>query len=81
MPVTKESTLILHVAVVSNSNLLGLFEFLLLPIHFNFPSNILVTPDVGATNLLAIGLTKSFPPLTCIHASTSGTLSFAKEGR
>ncbi len=49
---TNEFTLILHVPMVSNTNLLDLF--LLLPIHFKFATNILVTPDVGATNLLTI---------------------------
>jgi hypothetical protein len=73
MPATNEFTLILHVAMVSKSNHLDLYEFLLLLIHFNFASKILVTPDVGATNLLAIGLSKSFHTISssdlhsCLH--------------
>jgi hypothetical protein len=40
--------------MVTNSNLLNLYEFLPLPIHFDFAANISITPDVGQTNLLAI---------------------------
>jgi hypothetical protein len=42
-PVMNEFTLILHIPMVANSNLL------------NLASNISITPDVGPTNLLAIG--------------------------
>ncbi len=35
-PATNEFTLILHILMVANSNLLNLCEFLPLPIHFNF---------------------------------------------
>jgi hypothetical protein len=73
-----------HILLVSNANLLELYEFLPLPIHFNFSANILITPDVGQNNLLAIGHSKSFqlsPALICIHASTSETPSFAREGK
>jgi hypothetical protein len=72
-PATNEFTLILHIPMVANSNLLNLYEFLLLPIHFNFASNILITPDVGPTNLLAIGHSQSFQTISnadlhaCLH--------------
>jgi hypothetical protein len=59
MPATNEFMLILHVPMVSNANLLNLYEFLWLPIHFNFATNISIMPDVGATNLLAIGHSQS----------------------
>ncbi len=39
-PATNEFTLILHIPMVANSNLLNLYEFLPLPIHFNFATNI-----------------------------------------
>jgi hypothetical protein len=39
--------LILHVPYVENENLLPLYEFISLPIYFNFSSNISVVPDVG----------------------------------
>jgi len=34
-PKTPQFRLILHIPLVSNTNLLELYEFLLLPIHFN----------------------------------------------
>jgi hypothetical protein len=59
--------------------MLNLYEFLPLPIYFNFTTNISITPNVGPTNMLAIF--KQFPAPTYTLASTSETLSFAKEGR
>jgi hypothetical protein len=52
--VYKTFTLILHMSVVSSSNVLGLHKFLPLPIHFDSTSKKSVTLDVGQTNLLAI---------------------------
>jgi hypothetical protein len=46
-PATNEFTLILHVPMVANSDLLSLYEFLPLPIHFDFVANISIMPDVG----------------------------------
>jgi hypothetical protein len=67
---TNEFTLILHVRMVANSNLLDLYKFLPLPIHFDFAANISTTPDVGQTNLLAIGHSQSFQAIssTDLHA-------------
>jgi hypothetical protein len=62
-----------HIPLVSNANLLELYEFLPLPIHFNFSANISITPDVGQNNLLAIGHSKSFQTISssdlhsCLH--------------
>jgi hypothetical protein len=69
---TNEFTLILHIPMVANSNLLNLYEFLPLPIHFHFASNMSITPDVGPTNLLAIGHSQSatrnlFKQFPCLH--------------
>jgi hypothetical protein len=70
---TNKFTLILHVTMVSNSNLMDLYEFLPLPIHINFASNISFTPDIGATNLLTISHSKSFQTISssdlhsCLH--------------
>jgi len=72
-PATNEFTLILHVPMVSNSNLLKLYEFLPLPINFNFATNISITPDIGPTNLLAISHSQSLQTISssdlhaCIH--------------
>jgi len=65
--------LIVHIPLVSNANLLELYEFLPLLIHFNFSANVLITPDVGQNNLLAIGHSKSFQTISstdlhsCLH--------------
>jgi len=69
---TNEFTLILHIPIVANSNLLNLYEFLPLPIHFHFASNMSITPDVGPSNLLAIGHSQSatrnlFKQFPCLH--------------
>ncbi len=74
---TNEFTLILHVPTVANSNLLILYEFLPLTIHFDFSANISITPDVGQTNLLAIGHSQSFQAISstdlhaCLHLGDS----------
>ena len=81
-PKTMQFTLIVHIPLVSNANLLELYEFLPLPIHFNFSANISITPDVGQNNLLAIGHSKSFQTISssdlhsCLHL-----LPFAREGK
>jgi hypothetical protein len=53
----KENTiiLILHVPFVEADHLLTLYEFVSLPIHFNFSSNISVMLEVGRADLLTIG--------------------------
>jgi hypothetical protein len=80
----KEFSLILHIPMVSNHNLLNLYEFLPLPIHFNFATNISITPDVGSqicSQLDTQNLFKQLPVLTYTLVSTWGTLSLAKEGK
>jgi hypothetical protein len=69
-PAENEFTLILHIPMVSNANLLNLYEFLPLPIHFNFTTNISIMPDVRSTNLLAIGHSQSFQTISSadLHA-------------
>jgi hypothetical protein len=72
-PKTLQFTLIVHIPLVSNTNLLKLYKFLPLPIHFNFSANISITPNVGQNNLLAIGHSKSFQTISstdlhpCLH--------------
>jgi hypothetical protein len=63
-PKTLEFTLMVHIPLVSNANLLELYELLPLPIHFNFSSNVSITPEVGQNNLLAIGHSKSFQTIS-----------------
>jgi hypothetical protein len=65
--------LVLYIPMVCKANLLDLYGFLQLPIHFNYAMNISVTLDVGATNLLTIGHSKSFQTISssdlhsCLH--------------
>jgi hypothetical protein len=63
-PKTLQFTLIEHIPLVSNDNLMELYKFLPLPIHFNFSANISITPDVSQNNLLAIGHSKSFQTIS-----------------
>jgi hypothetical protein len=69
--------------MVANSNLLNLYEFLSLPIHFNFASNISTTPDVGQTNLLAIGHSQNFQTISSadLHACLQLGDTFFCKGR
>jgi hypothetical protein len=82
-PATNEFTLILHIPMVAKSNLLNLYEFLPLPIHFDFVANISITPDVGQTNLLAIGHSQSFQAIssTDLHACLHLGDTFFCKGR
>ncbi len=70
---THEFTLVLYIPMVCKANLLDLYEFLQLPIHINYAMNISITLDVGATNLLTIGHSKSFQTISssdlhsCLH--------------
>jgi hypothetical protein len=80
---TNEFTLILHIPMVANSNLLNLYEFLPLPIHFDFAAIISITPDVWQTNLLAIGHSQSFQAIssTDLHACLHLGDTFFCKGR
>ncbi len=82
-PATNKFMLILHTPMVANSNLLNLYEFLPVPIHFNFASNISITPDVGPTNHLAIGHSQSFQMIssTDLHACLHLGDTFFCKGR
>jgi hypothetical protein len=54
-PHEKTFVLVLHVPLVTPHNLMPLYEFIPLPVHFNFSGNVSVTPEVGATNMIAVG--------------------------
>ncbi len=60
--------------MVSNIKLLHLYNFLQLPIHFNFSVNIFITPNVNSTNLLVIRHSKSFHTLSSSVRSCLGAL-------
>jgi hypothetical protein len=52
--------LVLHVPLVTPHNLLPLFEFIPLPVHFNFSGNVSITPEVGNKNMIAVGHSQSY---------------------
>jgi len=59
-PDEKTFVLVLHVPLVTPHNLMPLFKFIPLPIYFNFKSNIMVTPEVGSDNMIAVGHSESY---------------------
>jgi len=75
--------LILHVPFVEADHLLTLYEFVSLPIHFNFSANISVVPEVGRADLIAIGDTNSFQTLSSSDLAACKRLgqTFFCEGR
>ncbi len=56
--------LVLHVPLVTPHNLMPLYEFIPLPVHFNFSGNISITPEVGATNMITVGHSQSYQLLS-----------------
>jgi hypothetical protein len=60
--------IILHVPFVKMENLLPLYEFVCLPIHFNFSTNISIIPEVSQADLIAVSHTKAFQTL-CLLTS------------
>jgi hypothetical protein len=75
--------LILHVPYVETENLLPLYEFISLPIYFNFSSNVSVIPDIGKQDLIAIGNTEAFQTLSSSDLANCKRLgkTFFCEGR
>jgi len=41
-----------------------LYEFIPLPIHFNFSGNVSITPEVGINNMIAVGHSKLYKVLS-----------------
>ena len=63
-PDEKTFVLILHVPLVTPHNLMPLFEFIPLPVYFNFISNVTITPEVGPNNMIAVGHSESYQLLS-----------------
>ncbi len=63
-PDEKTFILILHVPLVTPHNLMPLFEFIPLPVYFNFTGNVTVTPEVGPNNMIAVGHSESYQLLS-----------------
>jgi hypothetical protein len=74
--------LILHVPLVTPHNLMPLYEFILMQVHFNFSSNVSVTPDVSVNNMIAVRHSESYQTHHQIFkiASKWGRPTFAKGG-
>ncbi len=82
-PDEKTFVLVLHVPLVTPHNLMPLYEFIPLPIYFNFSSNVSVTPEVGTTNMIAVGHSQSYQLLSSTDLQSCnkmGETFFAKEG-
>jgi hypothetical protein len=75
--------LILHVPYVETKNLLPLYEFISLPIYFNFSSNVSVIPDIGKQDLITLGNTEAFQTLSSSDLANCKCLgkTFFCEGR
>jgi hypothetical protein len=56
--------LTLHSPLVSPHNLMPLYEFIPLPIHFNISSNVSVMPEVGINNMIAVGHSKLYQKIS-----------------
>jgi hypothetical protein len=63
-PDEKTFVLVLHVPLVTPHNLMPLYEFIPLPIHFNFSGNVSVIPEVGTNNMIAVGHSQSYQELS-----------------
>jgi hypothetical protein len=60
---------VLHVPLVAPHNLMPLFEFIPLPVHFNFSGNVSVTPKVG-NNMIAVGHLQSYQIISSSNLQT-----------
>jgi hypothetical protein len=60
----KTFVLVLHVPLVTLHNLMPLYEFIPIPVHFNFSGNVSVTPEVGSTNMITVGHSQSYQLLS-----------------
>jgi hypothetical protein len=82
-PDEKTFVLILHVPLVTPHNLMPLFEFIPLPVYFNFTSNVTFTPEVGPNNMIAVGHSESYQLLSFIRFTelqqTGGHLLLQRE--
>jgi hypothetical protein len=63
-PHEKTFVLVLHVPLVTPHNLMPLYEFIPLPVHFYFSGNVSITPEVGVTNIIAVGHSQSYQLLS-----------------
>jgi hypothetical protein len=62
--------LVLHVPLVVPHNLMPLFEFIPLPVHFNFSGNVSVSPEVGTNNMIAVGHSQFYQLISSSYLQT-----------
>jgi hypothetical protein len=81
-PDEKTFVLVLHVPLVTPHNLMPLYEFIPLPVHFNFSDNVSVTPEVGST-MIAVGHPQSYQLLssTDLHSCNKMGENYFCKGR
>ncbi|MFN9907615.1 MAG: hypothetical protein ACK56F_16075, partial [bacterium] len=80
-PDEKIFVLVMHVPLVAPQNLMQLYEFIPLPVHFNFSSNVSVTPEVGNDNMIAVGHSQTYQIISSSDLQTCnkmGETSFCK---
>jgi len=66
--------LVLHVPLMAPHNLMPLYEFIPLPVHFNFSSNVSVTQEVGADNMIAVRHSQSYQIISSAELQTCNKL-------
>jgi hypothetical protein len=79
----KTFVLVLHVPLEAPHNLMPLYEFIPLLVHFKFSGNVSITPEVGHNNMIAVGHSKSYQLISSLvlqPCNKMGELIFAKEG-
>jgi hypothetical protein len=69
-PDEKMFDLVMHVPLVAPHNLMQLYEFIPLPVHFNFSGNVSVTPEVGNNNMIAVGHSQSYQIISSSNLQT-----------
>ena len=73
-PDEKTFVLVLHVPLVTPHNLILLFEFIPVPVYFNFTSNVTVMPGIGSNNMIAVGHSESYQLLTSSYLQNGNKL-------
>jgi hypothetical protein len=66
---------------VEAKNLLSLYKFVSLSVHFNFSENISVIPEVGWADLITIGDTNSFQTLSSLDLTNCKQLGLTFSAR
>jgi hypothetical protein len=69
-PDEKTFVLVMHVPLIAPHNLMPLYEFILLPVHFNFSGNVSVTPEVGNNNMIAVGHSHLYQLISSLDLQT-----------